>query len=172
MKPDGTPSYDLSDLRVLVVDDSKNMRAIVLEALRALGIRSGKEAEDGAEALKLLKQFTFDIVICDWNMSPIDGIEFTKMVRKASDLNNPYLPIIMLTGHTEYGRVIEARDAGIHEFLAKPISPKALYKRIVSIIRNHRDFIKTRKFFGPDRRRQKNGYYSGGERRINSDEET
>ncbi len=165
-----TPSYDLSELRVLVVDDNKNMQAIIQEALRALGIRDTKQAIDGAEALKMLKQFSFDIVICDWNMSPLDGIEFTRMVRKASDLNNPYIPIIMLTGHTEYGRVIEARDAGIHEFLAKPISPKALYRRIVSIINNHRDFIKTRRFFGPDRRRRDDKLYAGKERRKEAPE--
>lgn len=169
-KNNGIPSYDLSDLRVLVVDDSKNMRAIVLEALRALGVRDSKEACDGAEALKMLKQFSFDIVVCDWNMSPLDGTEFTRMVRKASDLNNPYIPIIMLTGHTEYGRVIEARDAGIHEFLAKPISPKSLYRRIVSIINNHRDFIKTRQFFGPDRRRRDDSLYAGKNRRTNTEE--
>jgi len=166
----GTPSYDLSELRVLVVDDNKNMQAIIQEALRALGIRNTKQAIDGAEALKMLKQFSFDIVICDWNMSPLDGIEFTRMVRQASDLSSPYIPIIMLTGHTEYGRVIEARDAGIHEFLAKPISPKALYRRIVSIINNHRDFIKTRRFFGPDRRRRDDTLYIGKERRKEAPE--
>jgi len=148
------PAYDLSELRVLVVDDNKNMRAIVGEALRALGVRKIHEAEDGADALKLLQTAAADIVICDWNMSPIDGIEFTRMLRNASDTKNPYVPVIMLTGHTEYSRVVEARDCGIHEFLAKPISPKALYRRIVSIIRNPRDFIKTRTFFGPDRRRR------------------
>ena len=165
MSSTGTPSYDLTDLRILVVDDSKNMRVIILEALRALGIRESKEADDGAEALKMLKQFPFDIVICDWNMQPIDGTEFTRMVRTASDLSNPYIPIIMLTGHTEYRRVIEARDSGIHEFLAKPISPKSLYRRIVSIIQNNRDFVKTRQYFGPDRRRRVHVHFKGAERR-------
>jgi len=165
MATSGIPSYDLSDLRILVIDDSKNMRAIILEALRALGIRETKEADDGAEGLKMLHQFTFDLVLCDWNMQPIDGIEFTRMVRKASDLSNPFLPIIMLTGHTEYSRVIEARDAGIHEFMAKPISPKSMYRRIVSVIRNNRDFVKTSQFFGPDRRRQDVDLHGGSDRR-------
>ena len=162
------PAYDLSELRVLVVDDNKNMRAIVAEALRALGVRKINEAEDGADALKLLQTSPADLVICDWNMSPIDGIEFTRMLRKASDTKNPYVPVIMLTGHTEYARVVEARDSGIHEFLAKPISPKALYRRIVSIIRNPRDFIKTRSYFGPDRRRR-DIPFSSDDRRKNSE---
>jgi len=165
------PAYDLSELRVLVVDDNKNMRAIVGEALRALGVRQIKEAEDGADSLKLLRTAPADLIICDWNMSPIDGIEFTRMLRGASDTKNPYVPVIMLTGHTEYSRVLEARDSGIHEFLAKPISPKALYRRIVSIIQNPRDFIKTRSFFGPDRRRRAIDF-SGNERRQNNEPES
>ena len=162
------PAYDLSELRVLVVDDNKNMRAIIGEALRALGVRKINEAEDGADSLKLLQTAAADLVICDWNMSPIDGIEFTRMLRTASDTKNPYVPVIMLTGHTEYTRVIEARDSGIHEFLAKPISPKSLYRRIVSIIRNPRDFVRTRSYFGPDRRRRAIDY-SSNDRRVHSE---
>jgi DNA-binding response OmpR family regulator len=73
--------------------------------------------------------------------------------------------IIMLTGHSEKKRVVAARDAGVTEFLAKPISAKALYQRIVNIVVNPRPFIKTRSYFGPDRRRNVNLNYAGVERR-------
>jgi DNA-binding NtrC family response regulator len=63
---------------------------------------------------------------------------------------NPYVPIIMLTGHSEKKRVIPARDAGVTEFLAKPISAKALYQRILNIVANPRPFIKSKSYFGPD----------------------
>ena len=74
-------------------------------------------------------------------------------------------PIIMVTGHTEKARVTAARDAGITEFLAKPISAKGLYQRILNVVANPRPFIKTKTYFGPDRRRNVNANYVGPERR-------
>jgi DNA-binding response OmpR family regulator len=71
----------------------------------------------------------------------------------------------MLTGHTEKARVTAARDAGITEFLAKPISAKALYQRIANVVANPRPFIKTKTYFGPDRRRNASSNYTGQERR-------
>ena len=97
------------------------------------------------------------MIIADWHMEPLDGLDFVRLVRTAKDSPNPYVPIIMLTGHTEYQRVCEARDAGVNEFLAKPISAKALYMRFASIIDNPRPFIRTKTYFGPDRRRQNIG---------------
>lgn len=161
------PEYNLHNLKVMVIDDNQHMRALVRQLLHAFGIRSIREAEDGASALKLLRMFDADLALCDWNMTPLNGTEFTHMVRTSSDIKNPFLPIIMLTGHTEYHRVIEARDSGIDEYLAKPISAEALYRRIVTIIESRRDFIQTSAYFGPDRRRySKMSKYSGCERRV------
>jgi DNA-binding response OmpR family regulator len=87
------------------------------------------------------------------------------MIRQPGANANPYVPIIMLTGHSEKKRVIAARDAGITEFLAKPISAKALYQRILNIVVNPRPFIKTKTYFGPDRRRNVGPNYAGPERR-------
>jgi len=86
-------------------------------------------------------------------MELLDGLDFVRLVRTAKDSSNPYVPIIMLSGYTEYGRVIEASDAGMNEFLAKPISAKALYQRFAANIDNLRPFIRTKHYFRPDRRR-------------------
>jgi DNA-binding response OmpR family regulator len=75
------------------------------------------------------------------------------------------VPIIMLTGHSEKHRVTSARDAGITEFMAKPISAKSLYQRILNVVANPRPFIKTKTYFGPDRRRNVTNSYVGPERR-------
>lgn len=160
--------YNLERLNFLIVDDNKHMRALVKTILLALGVKNTLEADDGADAFKELRHFPADIIICDWNMEPLDGLDFTRMVRTAKDSPNPFVPIIMLTGHTEMNRVVEARDAGIHEFLAKPISAKALYSRVRSIIERPRPFIRTGGmfgYFGPDRRRQNMPGYMGPERR-------
>ena len=130
------------------------MRALVKGILNAMGCRSVAEAIDGADALKEMKHFSPDLIICDWNMSPLDGMDFVRMVRTSEDSANPFVPIIMLTGHTETSRVMEARDAGVNEFLAKPISAEELLRKIKSIIRNPRAFIKEKGYFGPDRRRR------------------
>ena len=115
------------------------------------------EVSDAAKAFQELQHFSADVIIVDWNMQPLDGLDFVRLVRTAKDTPNPYVPIIMLSGYTEYRRVTEARDAGVNEYLAKPISAKALYQRFVSIIDNPRSFVRTKKFFGPCRRRQDQG---------------
>ena len=104
-------------------------------------------------------------------MEPLDGLDFVRLVRTAKDSPNPYVPIIMLSGYTEYRRVTEARDAGINEFLAKPISARALYLRFASIIDNPRPFIRTKSYFGPDRRRQNLGAPRGTKERRKEVEE-
>lgn len=157
-------TYDLSNLNVLVVDDNRHMRFLVKTILHAFAIKNIAEAADGSDALKLLKTFPTDVVICDWMMEPLDGIDLTRMIRTGSDSANPFVPIIMLTGHTEMARVQEARDAGVTEFLAKPISSQAVYHRMVQIIEKPRKFIKNKRYTGPDRRRR-TVEFKGAERR-------
>jgi len=158
-------NYNIENLKFMIVDDNKHMRGMVKGVLVALGGRNVLEADNGADAMKELQHFFADIVICDWNMGPVDGIEFTRMVRTNPESPNQYLPILMLTGHTELARVMEARDAGVSEFLAKPISAQSLYSRINSIIERPRPFIRTKTYFGPDRRRHMDKDYKGAERR-------
>jgi len=157
--------YNIERLNFLIVDDNKHMCLLVKSILNAFGVRNVVEAADGADAFKALKHFPADIIICDWVMQPLDGLDFVRLVRTGKDSPNPYVPVIMLTGHTEMHRVVEAREAGVNEFLAKPISPMKLYARITSIIERQRNFIKTKSYFGPDRRRQKLASYKGPERR-------
>lgn len=142
------------------------MRQLIVSLLKAMGVRRTRQAQDGGHALKVLKQFDADIIIVDWNMEPVDGLEFAKRVRTSDDSPNIYVPLIMLTGHTDACRVFQARDAGVNEFLAKPISAKKLYLRIKAIIDTPRQFIRTPTYFGPDRRRKDDPAYKGPERRV------
>jgi len=160
--------YNIERLNFLVVDDNKHMRNLVKSILGALGVRSCLEAGDGADALKELKHYAPDIIITDCAMDPLDGMDLARMIRTSSDSANPYVPIIMLTGYTEMNRVMEARDAGVNEFLAKPISAKRLYQRIMAIIERPRPFVEVKgmkPYFGPDRRRNSAPNYKGSERR-------
>ncbi len=106
------------------------------------------------------------MVIADWLMHPLDGLDFTRIVRTADDSKRPQTPIILMTGHTERENVVHARDAGVTEILAKPISARSLHDRIISVIINPRPFVLCQSYTGPCRRRQIVGTYAGPERRI------
>ncbi len=156
---------DFNRLRFLVIDDNAHMRRIVRTLLHGFGARDVYEAEDGAAGLDAFTHHVPDIVMTDWAMPIFDGLELTQMIRQPGANANPFVPIIMVTGHTEKERVTAARDAGVTEFLAKPISAKALYQRIVNVVANPRPYIKTKTYFGPDRRRNPAANYVGPERR-------
>jgi two-component system, chemotaxis family, chemotaxis protein CheY len=156
---------DFNKLRFLVVDDNLHMRRILRTLLHGFGARDVVEAEDGASGLELFSQNNPDIIFLDWEMPLFDGLELIQMIRQPGGSSNPFVPIIMLTGHTERTRVTKARDAGITEFLAKPISAKGLYQRVFSVVAHPRPFIRTATYFGPERRRTANANYAGPERR-------
>ncbi|KAK0330079.1 hypothetical protein LTR94_034265, partial [Friedmanniomyces endolithicus] len=119
------------------------MRAIASAVLHSANVRNVREAPDGASAFELLRQYPIDLAIVDFNMFPLDGVEFTRLVRNSPDSPNVYLPIIMMTGHAEKKRVTEARDAGVTEFVVKPITAKAVLDRINAVIMRPRAFIQS-----------------------------
>ena len=160
---------DFTKLRVLVVDDNAHMRRIVRTLLHGYGSREVYEAEDGQAGLEQYLSHLPDIVILDWAMPLMDGVELAQRIRKRDSPANPYVPIIMLTAHSEKTRVLKARDAGVTEFLCKPISAKALHQRMVNCVLNPRPFVQTNSYFGPDRRRQ-DGAFSGPDRRTGEDD--
>ncbi len=156
---------DFNRLRFLVIDDNAHMRRILRTLLNGFGAREVYEAEDGPTGLEGFTEYLPEIVITDWVMPGLDGLELTRMMRQPEAHANAYVSIIMLTGHSEKARVMAARDAGVTEFLAKPISAKGLYQRILNVVVNPRPFIRTKTYFGPDRRRTVNPNYAGPERR-------
>jgi len=155
----------LQSLHILLVDDNQHMRAITSAILQSAGVRNIREVSDGAAALDCLRDHAIDLAIVDFKMFPLDGVEFTRLVRNSPDSANPYLPIIMMTGHSEKSRVTEARDAGVTEFVVKPITAKAVFDRIQAVIMRPRPFLKTDDYFGPDRRRTSPADYKGPLRR-------
>lgn len=145
-------SIGLESLRVLLVDDNPHMRSIVATILKGVGVRTLREAGDGAEGLQALRAWPADLAIVDFQMQPLDGAAFTRLVRNSADSMNIYLPIIMMTGFADRGRVFEARDAGVSEMIAKPITARAILDRIERVIMHPRPFVRTPDYFGPSRR--------------------
>jgi len=153
------------ELRFVVADDNAHMRRVIHTILSAFGCRDIYEAEDGVSGLEAVETYSPDILISDIMMPVFDGIELTRMIRNAEGCRHPFLPIIILSAYSEKKQLIAARDAGATEFLCKPVSATALYRCIQNVISNPRDFIRTKAYFGPDRRRYVNPNYSGFERR-------
>jgi CheY-like chemotaxis protein len=156
----------LQSLHVLLVDDNQHMRSIVAAILKGAGVGEIHEVSDGAEALRTMRERAIDLAIVDFNMFPLDGVEFTRLVRNASDSNNPFLPIIMMTGHAEKARVCEARDAGVNEFIVKPVTANSVLSRIQAVIFKPRPFVKTDAYNGPCRRRVNDPVFEGPWRRA------
>jgi CheY-like chemotaxis protein len=152
-------------LRVLIVEDNQHMRSLLRSLLNSVGIRDVVEASSGGSALTLLREKKCDLVLSDLAMKPMDGLEFSRTVRTAENSPNPFVPIIMITGHTEKHRVEAARDAGVTEFLAKPITAHSLFSRLAEIVERPRAFVRTEAYFGPDRRRKTLESYAGPWRR-------
>ncbi len=162
--------YDLSVLTAMFVDDSPYMRKLIHDLLILMGIGKVVTATDGESALKLYKDQVPDLLITDANMAPMDGFEFVRRIRMDADNPNPFVPIIMLSGHVEMSNIEKARDHGVTEYLAKPVSAQSLMKRVISVIERPRQFVKVGPYFGPDRRRHTDDVYFGDDKRAGSGE--
>ena len=154
-------AYDFSKITVLVVEDNQPMLDITKSLLLAFGVGQIVGAKEGSVGFEKYKQHKPDIIIADWMMKPMDGISFTRLVRNDPTGYNRFVPIILMTGFSEKKRVIQARDAGVTEFLVKPFTARDLYRRLVQIVERPRQYIKSGDFFGPDRRRKSDGEYNG-----------
>lgn len=155
----------LRNVEILIAEDNDFARTMLRDVLKILGANRVQYANDGKEALSIAHNFPIEIALIDWYMPLVDGIEFTKTIRTATHSPNSFLPIIMISSYAEMKQVMEARDAGVNEYLIKPYSAKQLLTRIKSVVERPRSFIKIDSYFGPDRRRKKDKNYQGKERR-------
>jgi len=157
--------YDLSNLNVLVVDHNQNMLHLLRTILKELGIKNVDDASTTEDAFAAFKKSPPDLIFSDW-VPGRDELKFLKMVRDPANSANPFVPIIVVTAYSEMSNVTAARDLGMTEFLATPVSPKSVYGHICSVIRDKRPFIKETKFFGPDRRRHSDDDFKGKDKRM------
>lgn len=162
--------YRFDRLRVVLVDDNPHMRKLVETILRAFGVTQIYEADNAKRAWAMMREYSPDVVLLDWMMEGMSGVDLSKMIRTNAGSPNPFVPIIMLTGHTSAEHVRQARDAGINEFLAKPVSVNAILTRLLAVIEHPRPFVRTKSYFGPCRRRREGNEYRGPERRSSHDE--
>ncbi len=157
-----------ANTKVLVVDDEHYMRKVVRTMLVTLGVRTIYEAADGPAGIETIRSMAPDVVILDWEMPGLDGTSFVRMVRSPLTFPLPDVPIIMLTGHGQRTRVIEAIQAGINEFLLKPVSSKSLQDRLVSVLTKPRPMVQTNDYYGPAPRKMIAGIHADTDRALTS----
>jgi two-component system, chemotaxis family, chemotaxis protein CheY len=142
----------IQSLSVLVVDDNQYMRKMVRNLLVNCGVKDIYEAADGIAALDTIRTMAPDVVILDWEMPLLSGAELVRIVRSPGVFPMPDIPIIMLTGHCERWRVVEAVRLGVNEYLTKPVSTKAIYDRLISIVMQPRPIVQLGDYYGPEPR--------------------
>ncbi|MBX3414253.1 MAG: response regulator [Pirellulales bacterium] len=113
-------------MNVLVADDSRMMRNVIRRCLESLGVGSVLEAEDGAEALRVFSDNSVDMVITDWNMPNKTGLELLREIRERGSK----VPVLMVTTEAEKSRIIEAAQAGVSDYLAKPFDNETLRQKL------------------------------------------
>lgn len=157
---------ELSHLTVLLVDASDGSRRTTRALLRQIGFHNVMESKTGADAFKLFCAAPVALIITEYATQPLDGISLARMVRNEADSPNPVVPILMLSEHTEAKIIMGARDWGINEFAAKPVSHDTLKARVLTILQSPCHFVRCTNYFGPDRRRKRRAQYNGPERRA------
>jgi two-component system, chemotaxis family, chemotaxis protein CheY len=155
----------LNGMNILVVEDDRHMRMLIRNVLFSLGANDVADASDGGSAFEAMTTFKPHMILCDLRMSPVGGLQFVRSLR--ADAENPcrFAPVIMITAYADLTTVAAARDVGVTEFMAKPLSAAALQKRINRVLTEPRPFVEAPDFIGPDRRRQAKTDFGGRDRR-------
>lgn len=155
---------DLERLTVLLVEDSPFMRSLLANSLKALGVGNIRTYDHGGDLIDVLRLYgadptltdltSLDLIISNWEMSPVDGMMLLRWIRRHKESPDRFIPFVMITSYTEEERLVAMREMGVTEVLAKPYTVKALMERLLSVIERPRQFVHTKTYFGPDRRRQ------------------
>ncbi len=155
----------LAALKLLIIDDNAQMRTILGTVLGGAGVRDLHYAPDGRKGLESLVRSRPDVVFVDYEMPVLNGLGFLREARRLPG-EERFTPVIMLTGHSDLLRLNAARDLGVNEFLAKPVTARTILQRLGAVIFHPRPFVQSRDYVGPDRRRRVIPDYAGPKRRA------
>jgi two-component system chemotaxis response regulator CheY len=155
----------IKSAKVLIVDDEFSVRKLIRMLLLSMGTSDVHDVPDGPSGLSAISALDPDVVILDWHLAGMDGPEFVRRLRAPDVCAFPNVPIIVLTGHGEHSRVVEAMRLGVREFLVKPVSGKALHERLASVLLNPRPMAKPGDEDTPARRLSRPAPATGASRR-------
>lgn len=145
---------DFKYMKVLIVEDDEHLANILKVVLAAFCVETIHIANSYDDALDVMRDHPVDCVFVDYMMKPISGIKLINHIRWSEDKEKAQIPIILCTVYTDYDKIVEARDAGVSEILAKPITPMTIFHKTVAAVDKPRPFVDSALYKGPDRRRR------------------
>ena len=157
-------AYDFSALAVLIADKNAYMRRLLRSILREFNFRMVTEASTPEEALALLVSTPFDLAFIEW-APDFDGNAAVRQLRRDAKAMSRFIPVIVTSAYTEVHRVVASRDNGATQFLAKPFTAKMVYSHLQGVVESNPQFVQSKVFIGPDRRRKAKPPPDGSERR-------
>lgn len=169
MNEDTVSPNDLKRLRIMVVDPNAYMRGVVADSLRRLQVTNISATASAMEAFNAGRLFKPEIVFVDWDAGKMSGLEFTREIRRNTTGISREIPIVLMAGIIDHDQLMAARQAGINEFLLKPISAQGVLSRVEEVVLRPRRFIDSRNYVGPCRRRKEDTTYIGPWRRLTDD---
>ena len=122
------------DMKILIVDDFATMRRIVRNVLKQIGFTNMIEADNGKAALKVLKKENIDLILCDWNMPEMPGIDLLKTLRSENELKS--IPFVMVTAEAQKDNIIEAVKAGVNSYIVKPFTAETVSEKLNIIFKD------------------------------------
>jgi DNA-binding response OmpR family regulator len=164
MSKELTPEL-LGKLSILVVDHNRFSRGITCDLLRQMGVGAVRHAEDAAAAKAEIQAAAPDAMLTERDLPDLDGVGLTRWIRTNAGCPTPCLPVIMITARTTQEDVLAAREAGVTEFIVKPVNAQVIVLRLRSALLAPREFVRTETYVGPSRRRGSRTGYQGADRR-------
>ncbi len=119
------------NMKVLVVDDFATMRRILRNILKQIGFINISEADDGKSALNVLKKEKFDLILCDWNMPEMSGLELLNKVKSDDELKN--IPFVMVTAEAQKDNIVKAVKAGVNSYVVKPFTAETISEKLQKV---------------------------------------
>tara|TARA_R110002096_G_scaffold229669_3_gene419254 strand:- start:379 stop:924 length:546 start_codon:yes stop_codon:yes gene_type:complete len=157
---------DFKYLKVLIVEDDEHIANMIKVILMAFSVEQVHVAASYQEAIDIIEDHPVDCAIVDYLMEPDKGTRFIEHVRWSSNPDRAQMPLILCTVYTDMKTIVEARDAGVSEILAKPVTPMSIFYKIIAAMEKPRPFISAPRYKGPDRRCRTLPWKGKPERRI------
>ncbi len=158
-------SETLDKLRVLLVSDNLAMRTLTVTILRMLGIREVRTDTGSDKTVDRMRQYRPDLIVVDCDTNPMAGPTLVGDMRRTEDGAFADIPVVMISAYAERQLVERARDAGVNDFLVKPFAPRTLLQHVKYTLEHRRPTVRSKGYFGPDRRQKPLTEYRGPERR-------
>ena len=143
---------NFSQIAVLTVDEDEFATGILSQILRGFGVTKHTIATDGESAKHLIQSTHFDLVVCEYILPDMRAPELIRWIRRLTDPHAKFLPIILLTGYTQFSNVTAARDCGANIVVKKPLAPNILFDHIAWAAEGERPYVETGNYIGPCRR--------------------